>query len=349
MSTVSQRSHRRLNPLTGEHVLVSPQRTQRPWQGRQEGVAPEGRPAHDPGCYLCAGNSRAGGKTNPPYTGTFVFDNDFAALMPPDGAPPPAPSHELFQAEAESGVCRVVCFSPRHDLSLPELDVPQIEEVLRAWTEETRELGAREEIQWVQVFENKGDVMGCSNPHPHSQIWATEHLPTEPAKEFLRQTSYFRRRGRPLLMDYLLEEQARNERIVVENDSFVAVVPFWALWPFETLVLPRRPLRTLMDLDDASRRDLADLLKRLTTRYDNLFQCSFPYSMGFHQAPCDGQEHPEWVLHLHFYPPLLRGATVKKFMVGFEMLGMPGRDITPEAAAEMLRALPEVHYKSARP
>ena len=337
-------SHRRLNPLTGEHLLVSPQRTQRPWQGRTEGHPPDNRLHHDPTCYLCAGNPRAGGRRNPPYVGTFVFDNDFAALTLQDPAPELPGGHELFQMEPESGICRVVCFSPRHDLSLPELTTAEIEGVLRAWTQQTRELGAMERIQWVQVFENKGELMGCSNPHPHSQIWATEHLPTEPAKENRQQADYYQRHAWPLLLDYLQEEEVRKERIVLENESFVALVPFWALWPFETLVLPRRAVRTLLDLDDTERGHLADLLKRLTTRYDNLFECSFPYSMGIHQAPFDGQEHPEWLLHFHFYPPLLRSATVKKFMVGFEMLGMPGRDITPETAANRLRKMSDLHY-----
>ena len=341
------RSHRRWNPLTGEPILVSPQRTSRPWQGRLEPRAEDRRP-FDPACYLCPGNARAGGQQNAPYLGTFVFDNDFAALTPPGGACEGGGDHELFQASSESGLCRVVCFSPRHDLTLPELDPGQIEGVLGAWTEETRDLGARDTLQWVQVFENKGELMGCSNPHPHSQVWGLEHLPAEGAKELARQEAYFARHGRPLLMDYLQEETARRERIVLENDSFVALVPFWALWPFETLVLPRRPLRTLLDLDDRERSHLAALLKALTIRYDNLFQCSFPYSMGFHQAPFDGREHPEWVLHLHFYPPLLRGATVKKFMVGFEMLGMPGRDFPPEQAAGLLRDLPGTHYLAGR-
>jgi len=339
-------SHRRLNPLTGDPILVSPQRTSRPWQGRLEDRAEDQRPAFDPACYLCPGNARAGGHRNADYDQTFVFDNDFAALSPAGPRQSAGEAHELFQASEESGICRVVCFSPRHDLSLPQLATSQIEAVLRTWTLETRDLGEREAIQWVQVFENKGELMGCSNPHPHSQIWGLEHLPAEGAKELGRQQAYFQRHGRPLLMDYLREEEARRERIVLENASFVAVVPFWAMWPYETLVLPRRPLRTLLDLDDLERRDLAELMKALTIRYDNLFQCSFPYSMGFHQAPFDGGEHPEWVLHLHFYPPLLRGATVKKFMVGFEMLGMPGRDFPPEQAAEVLRGLPDLHYRA---
>jgi len=342
---VTNQPHRRWNPLTGQHVLVSPNRTQRPWQGKQEAIQQAQRPAHDPSCYLCPGNTRAGGQVNPDYPGTFAFDNDFASLLPGKGeaiGPQPDP---LFHSEPESGICKVVCFSPRHDLSLPELTLPELETVLATWTEQTRILGENPDISYVQVFENKGEMMGCSNPHPPSQIWATEHLPDEPAKELVRQDEYLRTHGRRLLEDYLKAELERGERLVVSNADWVAVVPYWALWPFETLVLPRKPLRTLLDLTDGDRASLADLLKRLTTRYDNLFGISFPYSMGFHQAPFDGEPHPEWTLHMHFYPPLLRSATVRKFMVGFEMLGTPGRDITPESAAERLREMSEVHYK----
>lgn len=342
------RSHRRLNPLTGEHVLVSPERTQRPWQGKLE-AAPQGlRPAHDATCYLCPGNTRAGGAVNPAYDSTFAFDNDFAALLPATEPLSGTLSEPLFWSEQETGACRVICLSPRHDLSLPELSLGELEAVIATWTEETRTLGANRAIRHVQVFENKGEMMGCSNPHPHSQIWATAHVPNEPHKEFLHQRDYLKRCGTPLLEDYVKEELHREERLVVSNDRWVAVVPFWAAWPFETLVLPRTPLRTLLDLADDDRASLAELLKRLTTRYDNLFEISFPYSMGFHQAPFDDTPHPEWTLHMHFYPPLLRSATVRKFMVGFEMLGTPGRDITPESAASRLRALSEIHYK-ARP
>jgi UDPglucose--hexose-1-phosphate uridylyltransferase len=345
---VLNRPHRRFNPLTGESILVSPHRTQRPWQGRLENLPQDQRPAYDPGCYLCAGNSRVGGVRNPDYAGTFAFDNDFAALLPRSGEPVEPGGSPLFRLEAESGSCRVVCFSPRHDLSLPEFTVPEIEGVLATWAEETRLLAANPDIRYVQVFENKGELMGCSNPHPHSQIWATEHLPNEPAKELAHQREYLEQHGRPLLEDYLQEELERRERLVVVNEDWVALVPFWAVWPFETLVVPRKPLRTLLDLPAADRASLADLLKRLTTRYDNLFEVSFPYSMGFHQAPFDGEEHPEWTLHLHFYPPLLRSATVRKFMVGYEMLATPGRDITPESAAERLREMSEEHYKARR-
>ena len=347
---LTHRPHRRWNPLTGQYVLVSPHRTQRPWQGKQEAVPQATRPSHDPTCYLCPGNTRAGGQVNPDYPGTFAFDNDFASLLPrpageAPGAGPAGTLDPLFRAEPETGVCKVVCFSPRHDLSLPELTLPELEGVLATWTEQTRLLAADPELRYVQVFENKGELMGCSNPHPHSQIWATEHLPNEPARELAQQRAYLAEHGRPLLEAYLEGELAKGERIVVANADWVALVPFWALWPFETLVLPRKPLRTLLDLGDGDRAALADLLKRLTTRYDNLFGISFPYSMGFHPAPCDGEEHPEWTLHLHFYPPLLRSATVRKFMVGFEMLGTPGRDLTPESAAERLRAMSDVHYK----
>ncbi len=252
----------------------------------------------------------------------------------------------LFQAQPESGLCRVICFSPRHDLSLPEMPLPEVETVIRTWTDETARLGSRPEINYVQVFENKGAVMGCSNPHPHSQVWATAHIPNEPAKELLAQSEYFAQNGRPLLLDYLAEEQKRGERIVAANEHFTALVPFWAIWPFEILLIAQRPATRLMDLSAPEVSALADVFHKVTARYDNLFEVSFPYSMGFHQAPTDGQPHPEWVLHAHFYPPLLRSATVRKFMVGYEMLAQPQRDITPELAAARLRELPEIHYKT---
>ena len=339
-------SHRRLNPLTGEFVLVSPNRTQRPWQGWVESPPQDRRPTYDPGCYLCPGNARAGGQVNPPYESTFAFDNDFAALLPGREASSEKEPSPLFWSEPESGLCRVVCFSPRHDLSLPELSLSELQGVLATWTEETRRLSANPAIRYVQVFENKGEMMGCSNPPPPSQIWATEHLPNEPAKELARQREYLLRHGRCLLEDYLKEELQREERLVRVNENWVALVPFWAAWPFETLVLPRRPMRSLLDLTQDERASLADLLKGLTTRYDNLFGISFPYSMGFHQAPFDDEPHPEWILHMHFYPPLLRSATVRKFMVGYEMLATPGRDLTPESAAGRLTAMSEIHYKA---
>ncbi len=337
--------HRRFNPLTRDWVLISPQRAERPWLGQVEKTPPETLPQYDPDCYLCPGNERAGGVRNPSYTGTFVFDNDFASLLPDATAHDSAPSHPLLVSSPERGLCRVVCFSPRHDLTLPELDNPVIENVLEAWRRESVALGAMDFIRYAQVFENKGALMGCSNPHPHSQIWAQSQLPNEIARELDSQAAYFAEHHHPLLMDYLVEEHHRAERIVFQNGSFTALVPFWAVWPFEILLVAHRPAASLADLTPAEISALAEALKQVTTRYDNLFEISFPYSMGFHQAPSDGQSHPEWVLHAHFYPPLLRSATVRKFMVGYEMLAMPQRDITPESAAERLQGLPAIHYK----
>jgi UDPglucose--hexose-1-phosphate uridylyltransferase len=345
--TLGEVPHRRLNLLTGEWVLVSPHRMRRPWQGQVEPRAAEHAPAHDPGCYLCPGNERAGGERNPDYASTFVFDNDFAALHPMVEPPShTAGSDGLLVARAESGICRVVCFSPRHDLSLPDLSVSAIRAVVDLWTEEYLRLGAMPEIAHVQIFENKGQVMGCSNPHPHGQIWAQCSVPREPAAETDHQRAYLTRHGRTLLHDYLRLELERQERVVCANDGFVAVVPYWAVWPFETLVVSRRPVPHLGALSMGERDQLADIIKRVTTRYDNLFDISFPYSGGVHQAPTDGAEHPEWHLHMHFYPPLLRSASVRKFLVGYEMLGEPQRDLTAEAAAERLRAQPEVLYRA---
>ena len=337
--------HRRYNALTGEWVLVSPHRALRPWLGQVERVPPENLPAHDPTCYLCPGNARVGGVVNPDYTGTYVFDNDFAALKPevPEAA---APASELFRYEPEAGRCRVICFSPRHDLTLPELPQAAVEQVVATWTAETRDLAAHDFIHYVQVFENKGAQMGASNPHPHSQVWASRHVPNEPAKELRTQATYKVQHGHCLLCDYVGAETQSGTRVVAENEAAVAVVPYWAVWPFETLVVMRRHTAALTDLTDNEASGLADLLRRVTTRYDNLFEVSFPYSMGLHPAPVDGQPHPTWHLHAHFYPPLLRSATVRKFMVGYELLAMPQRDLTPEQAAERLRGLSEVHYRA---
>ncbi len=337
--------HRRYNALTGEWILVSPQRAQRPWQGKVEEIPEEKRPGYDPNCYLCPGNLRAGGKRNPPYGSVYVFDNDFSALLP-DTPLLEYRQGDLLLARGEPGICRVVCFSPRHDLTLPELSVPEIRAVVEVWSEQFRELGSLPQIQYVQIFENKGEIMGCSNPHPHGQIWAEYTVPVEPAKEQHQQKKYFQEKNRCLLCDYLNLEDQLGERIVVENESFVVLVPFWAVWPFETLLLSRQHRRSFLDLTEKEKDDLADILKRITTRYDNLFRVSFPYSAGFHQAPTDGEEHSEWHFHMHFYPPLLRSATVRKFMVGYEMLANPQRDITPEWSADRLRNLPEVHYRA---
>ena len=337
--------HRRFNPLTRDWVLVSPQRARRPWLGQVEKTPSEVLPHYDPTCYLCPGNERAGGLKNPSYTGTFIFDNDFASLLPDVAVEDPAPAHPLLVARPERGLCKVVCFSPRHDLTLPELDQHAIENVLDAWARESADLCLKDFIQYAQVFENKGAVMGCSNPHPHSQIWAQSRIPNEIAKELDSQKAYYEEHHRPLLVDYLAEEYRRAERIVFQNASFTALVPFWAFWPFEILLVTHRPSTSLMELAPEEMSGLAEALKQITTRYDNLFEISFPYSMGFHQAPTDGQAHPEWVLHAHFYPPLLRSATVRKFMVGYEMLAMPQRDITAEIAAQRLQDTPAIHYK----
>lgn len=349
-----ERPHRRLNPLTKEWVLVSPHRDKRPWLGQVEEIPRDNLPEYDPNCYLCPGNSRAGGRKNPAYTSTFVFDNDFAALLPAvPGEEKPSPEADttqaaLFQMKAESGICRVVCFSPRHDLSLPELSQSNVEEVIKTWRAQADELGRQEGISYIQIFENKGEMMGCSNPHPHSQIWASSHIPNEPAKEIASQTEYLKQRQSCLLCDYLAAERESGERLVVENEHFSAVVPFWAIWPFEVLLLSRRHFASLTDLSTTETRSLADITRRLTTRYDNLFEISFPYSMGFHQAPVDGGLHEECHFHAHYYPPLLRSATVRKFMVGYEMLGMPQRDLTPETAAQRLRLQSEIHHRLQR-
>ncbi len=343
MFNLQQHPHRRYNPLTREWVLVSPHRTQRPWQGQVERPAQELLPTYDPSCYLCPGNARAGGVRNPDYQSTFVFDNDFAALQM-DVPPARLDTSGLLIAASERGICRVVCFSPDHSLTLARMEVPAIRHVVDTWTEQYLELGAVEAISSVQIFENRGEMMGASNPHPHCQIWASESLTNELARENSAQLSYSHERAACLLCDYLAIERKAAARIICENDAFTALVPFWAVWPFETMILSRRHSAALDEFSDDERTALADILNRITTRYDNLFETSFPYTMGFHQRPTDGQAYPHFHFHAHFYPPLLRSATVKKFMVGFEMLGTPQRDITAESAAERLRALSETHY-----
>ncbi|KAA3656698.1 MAG: UDP-glucose--hexose-1-phosphate uridylyltransferase [Calditrichaeota bacterium] len=336
--------HRRHNPLTDEWVLVSPHRTKRPWQGKVESASRELRPQFDPTCYLCPGNDRAGGHKNPVYENTFVFDNDFAALLP-DSPAETVENELLMEVDSVVGTCRVVCFSPRHDLSLAEMQEENIRKVVDLWAGQIDELG--NDYTWVQVFENKGEIMGCSNPHPHGQIWASNSLPNEPFKENREQQRYYKKHNANLLLDYLKKECKAKERIVVENEHWVVLVPFWAVWPFETLLLPKRHVLRLPDLNDAERNSLANILKRHLTRYDNLFETSFPYSMGWHGAPTDNNEYNHWQLHAHFYPPLLRSATVKKFIVGYEMLSEVQRDITPEQAAKRLQELSEIHYRKA--
>jgi UDPglucose--hexose-1-phosphate uridylyltransferase len=334
--TVTNSPHRRLNQLTGEWVLVSPHRTARPWQGQVETIAVGNRPAYDPSCYLCPGSTRAAGARTPDYTSTFVFDNDYAALLP-DGSAEPQESDRLLVTQPERGICRVVCFDPRHDLTLATMPGPAIRLVVETWIEQYVELGGLAWVQHVQIFENRGAMMGASNPHPHGQIWANERIPNEPAKELNRQRSYAAEHGRCLLCDYLDSELDAGARTVVETEHFVALVPFWAVWPFELLVLPRAHRQALPGLSSAERDGLAAVLQQLAHLYDRLFGVEFPYSMGLHQSPTDGDAHPDLHLHAHYYPPLLRSATVRKFMVGYELLAQPQRDITPEAAAARLR------------
>jgi UDPglucose--hexose-1-phosphate uridylyltransferase len=340
--------HRRFNPLRNEWVLVSPQRSQRPWQGQVDALDDKPVPAYDPGCYLCPGNERAQGARNPAYRRTFAFDNDFPALTPESsrvvqGAT--GQGHEpLFVAQPERGLCRVICFSPRHDLTLAQMEPCEIRGIVDAWVDECTAAAAQPWVRYALVFENRGPMMGASNPHPHGQLWATEHVPNEPAREGDAFARHRAEHGTCLLCDYVASERALGDRVVCENEAFVALVPFWAVWPFETLVLSRRHVGALADLDGAERQALAELLKRLTVRYDNLFEAPFPYSMGFHQQPANEASAGDWHLHAHFVPPLLRSAAIRKFMVGFELLGSPQRDVTPEDAAARLRAASEVHY-----
>jgi UDPglucose--hexose-1-phosphate uridylyltransferase len=341
LNMLTHHPHRRRNPLTGQWVLVSPHRNRRPWQGQQEPPDTRALPSHDPDCYLCPGNPRVGGEHNPAYTGTYVFANDFAALLPdtPDG------EHKdgLFVAESVRGECRVICFSPDHGKTLPELPQAALVDVVNTWCAQSDDLGQR--WRWVQVFENKGALMGCSNPHPHGQVWASDFLPNEAAREDEQQRAHFAQHGRALLLE-VAEREAGGERVVEANDHWLALVPYWATWPFETLLLPRFAVQRLPQLQAPQRDSLAAILKALTTRYDNLFQCSFPYSMGWHGAPFDADPALHWQLHAHFYPPLLRSASVRKFMVGYEMLAEAQRDLTPEQAAAALRATSTVHYKA---
>lgn len=344
MTAALDRPHRRKNPLTGRTVLVSPHRLSRPWDGQKEEVEARG-PSYDADCYLCPGNIRANGAVNPGYDATFVFDNDFRALLDEPGNIDNG--DPLFAAEAVTGTCRVICYSADHSKTLAELSLPAVRGVIDSWCAQSLELGER--YRWVQIFENKGAMMGCSNPHPHGQIWASAHIPDEPAIEDVHQRGYLRDHDRALLADVATRESENGERTVVETDDWIAIVPYWASWPFETLLLPKCDIRRMPELTSDQRDDLARAMKELTTRYDNLFRTDFPYSMGWHGAPFVDDDDAHWRLHAHFYPPLLRSASVRKFMVGYEMLAEAQRDLTPEQAAAMLRDVRTVHYRESTP
>ncbi|SFW54145.1 UDPglucose--hexose-1-phosphate uridylyltransferase [Sinomicrobium oceani] len=334
---LQNQSHKRFNILTGEWILVSPHRTKRPWQGQQEKQAGDKRPSYDESCYLCPGNERASGDSNPQYTDTYAFTNDFAALQ--SKSDPFIINDGLLRAESELGTCRVICFSPDHSKSLAHMDTSGIENVVNLWQEEFRQLGSREDIRYVQIFENKGAVMGCSNPHPHGQIWAQSSIPNEVIKKDKRQKDYYENNQKSLLSDYIHQELSNKERLVYENGHFVVLIPFWAVWPFETMIIPKRQQAHIGQLSAEEKTGFADAIRFITATYDKLFDCSFPYSSGIHQAPTDGKDYDHWHWHMSFYPPLLRSATVKKFMVGYEMFAMPQRDITAESAAQRLREL----------
>lgn len=341
-NTFNENPHRRYNILTGEWVLVSPHRTKRPWQGKVEKAVLPLKNTYDETCYLCPTNTRMGGENNPDYKKPFSFTNDFAALMPKmqEGEL----NNNLLRAKSEKGVCKVVCFSPDHSLTLPVMEVNAIVDVISLWQKEYEELGNLSYINHVQIFENKGDTMGCSNPHPHGQIWAQESIPQEVVKKTINQLNYWKDSKKSILLDYLEQELKAKERIVLENQDFVALVPFWAIWPYETMIIPKRHIQNIKLLTETEKVSFASIIKALTIKYDNLFSTSFPYSAGIHQAPTDGIDHTEWHFHMSFYPPLLRSATVKKFMVGYEMFADPQRDITAEQAAKSLRELGPIHY-----
>lgn len=330
-------SHRRYNPLTGEWILVSPHRAKRPWQGQEEEVQKQELPAYDEKCYLCSGNIRAGGKKNPDYKDVFVFENDFAALQ--NESADFAVEEELFKAKSETGICKVICFSPDHSKSLAEMSIEAIEKVITIWQIEYKDLGTQNNVNYVQIFENKGAVMGCSNPHPHGQIWSQSNLPNEIIKKDSQQQKYFSKNGRSLLEDYVVQELEKNERIIFQNEHFIIVVPFWAIWPFETMIIPKKRQSAITEMNEAERIAYAQSISIITKAYDLLFNCSFPYSSGIHQAPTNTNSKEHWHWHMSFYPPLLRSASVKKFMVGYEMFGMPQRDVTAEEAAQKIRQL----------
>jgi len=343
MFNLDEHSHTRLNILTGDWILVSPHRMKRPWQGKVEDTPADNRPTYDSKCYLCPTNTRMDGSVNPDYKQAYSFVNDFSALLAetPDGN---VNEDNLLVANSESGICKVICFSPNHQLTLPLMETNDIMAVIDLWKEEFTTLAAKEKIKYIQIFENKGEIMGCSNPHPHGQIWASSSIPLEIEKESIQQLAYFQKNSTSLLSNYLQLELQKDERVVLENNHFAVVVPFWAVWPYETMIISKRHVQNITQFNNDEAAALADILKLLTIKYDNLFNISFPYSAGMHQQPVNDGAHEEWHWHMHFYPPLLRSATVKKFMVGYEMLANPQRDITPENAAQTLKNISTIHY-----
>jgi len=341
----NEHPHRRYNPLLDEWILVSPHRNKRPWQGQNEKLSEDNRPEYDQECYLCAGNVRSNGLKNDNYTDCYVFENDFSALLQTE-VHFENENSGLFQLKPERGINKVICFSPKHHLTLPEMEVSDIEKVVQTWATQYIELGSHDFINYVQIFENKGSVMGCSNPHPHGQIWAQSSLPTQVEKTQKSLRAYYKKNKTSLLKDYLDQELKLKERVVVENNHFAVIVPFWATWPYETMIISKRHFGNIIAMSKEETKAFAEIIKIITVKYDNLFETSFPYSAGIHQTPTDRVSHPEWHFHMHFYPPLLRSATVKKFMVGYEMLGEAQRDISPEQSAKILRELSINHYKN---
>ncbi|GAA4270775.1 UDP-glucose--hexose-1-phosphate uridylyltransferase [Aquimarina gracilis] len=342
MQDFNNNPHRRYNILTGEWVLVSPHRTKRPWQGKNEEPGQFSQKTFDSNCYLCPGNTRANGEKNPNYNKPFSFVNDFSALL--SDIPKKEQQNGLLKAESESGICKVVCFSPNHALTLPLMKTEEIAQVIKLWQEEFTTLGNLNDINYIQIFENKGAIMGCSNSHPHGQIWAQRSIPQEIIKKTHQQEQYWKNHKKSLLTSYLEQELALKERVLIENEDFVALVPYWAIWPYETMIIPKRNIQFINQLTPEEVDSFASIIKKLTIKYDNIFETSFPYSAGIHQAPTDGSQYEFWQLHMSFYPPLLRSSTIKKFMVGYEMFASPQRDITAEQAAKIIQSQSEVHY-----
>ena len=338
-------SHRRKNILTGEWVLVSPHRTKRPWQGMQEQAKELKTLKYDPNCYLCPGNTRANNEINPDYKNTYSFINDFSAIL---DVKTENFKDNLLEAHTESGICKVLCYSPNHSLTMPQMDESEIVSIIKLWQKEYKDLGSIENINNIQIFENKGESMGCSNPHPHGQIWAQKSIPTEILKKQNNFKKFYENNNQSMLLAYIKKELELKERIIYENESFVALVPFWAVWPYESMVITKNHRKSILELNEKEVTDYANILKILTTKYDNLFQTSFPYSTGIHQAPTNNEQNNEWHVHMSFYPPLLRSANIKKFMVGYEMFGEPQRDITPEQAAESLRNCSKTHFSKVK-